>query len=207
MSQKPITAFFLDIGGVLLTNGWSRDLRQHAADRFGLDYEDMDERHHMTFGTYEEGKLSLDQYLDRVIFFKDRPFTREDFKAFMFAQSEPLPEMIEFVCRLKQAYQLKIAAVSNEGRELTIYRVKKFNLTRFIDFFIASCFVHFRKPDEDIYRIALDCAQVPAEEVVYIDDRAMFVEIAQGLGIRGIVHTGFESTRKKLKEMGLEIHS
>jgi putative hydrolase of the HAD superfamily len=207
MSQKLITAFFLDIGGVLLTNGWSRDLRQHAADRFGLDYEDMDERHHMTFGTYEEGKLSLDQYLDRVIFFKDRPFTREDFKAFMFAQSEPLPEMIEFVCRLKQAYQLKIAAVSNEGRELTIYRVKKFNLTRFIDFFIASCFVHFRKPDEDIYRIALDCAQVPAEEVVYIDDRAMFVEIAQGLGIRGIVHTGFESTRKKLKEMGLEIHS
>ena len=161
----------------------------------------------MTFGTYEEGKLSLDQYLNRVVFFKDRPFTREDFKAFMFAQSEPLPEMIEFVCRLKQRYRLKIAAVSNEGRELTIYRVNKFNLKSFIDFFIASCFVHFRKPDEDIYRIALDCAQVPAEEVVYIDDRAMFVEIAQGLGIRGIVHRGFESTRQKLKEMGLEIHA
>ena len=207
MNQKPITTFFLDIGGVLLTNGWSHDLRKRAADTFGLDYKNMDERHNLTFGTYEEGKLSLDQYLNRVVFFKDRPFTREDFKAFMFAQSEPLPEMIEFVCRLKQRYQLKIAAVSNEGRELTIYRVNKFNLKSFIDFFIASCFVHFRKPDEDIYRIALDCAQVPAEEVVYIDDRAMFVEIAQGLGIRGIVHRGFESTRQKLKEMGLEIHA
>jgi putative hydrolase of the HAD superfamily len=207
MSQKPITALFLDIGGVLLTNGWSRDLRKRAADRFGLDYEDMDERHHLTFGTYEEGKLSLDQYLNRVVFFKDRPFKREDFKAFMYAQSKPMPEMIEFVRQLKQTYPLKIAAVSNEGRELTIYRVKQFKLNRFIDFFIASCFVHFRKPDEDMYRIALDCAQVPAEEVVYIDDRAMFVEMAQGLGIRGIVHTGFESTRKKLKEMGLEIHA
>jgi len=205
MNQNPITTFFLDIGGVLLTNGWSHDLRKRAADKFGLDYEDMDERHNLTFGTYEEGKLSLDQYLNRVVFFKDRPFTREDFKAFMFAQSEPMPEMIEFVCRLKQRYPLKIAAVSNEGRELTIYRVNKFNLKHFIDFFIASCFVHFRKPDEDIYRIALDCAQVPAEEVVYIDDRTMFVEIAQGLGIRGIVHRGFESTRNKLKEMGLEV--
>lgn len=206
MTKKPIVALFLDIGGVLLTNGWSRDLRKRAADKFGVDYEDMDERHNLTFGTYEEGKLSLDQYLNRVVFFKDRPFTREDFKAFMFAQSEPMPEMIEFVCQLKQTYKLKIAAVSNEGRELTIYRVNKFNLKRFIDFFIASCFVHFRKPDEDMYRIALDCAQVPPEEVIYIDDRAMFVEIAQGLGIQGIVHTGFESTRKKLKEMGLEIH-
>jgi putative hydrolase of the HAD superfamily len=207
MNQKPITVFFLDIGGVLLSNGWSRDLRRRAADTFGLDHEDMDERHHLTFGTYEEGKLSLDQYLNRVVFFRDRPFTREDFKTFMFAQSKSIPEMIELIRQLKQTYKLKIAAVSNEGRELTIYRVKKFNLSGFIDFFIVSCFVHFRKPDEDIYRIALDCAQVPAEEVVYIDDRAMFVEIAQGLGIRGIVHTGFESTRKKLKTMGLEIHA
>ena len=207
MNQKPITAFFLDIGGVLLTNGWSRDHRKHAADKFGLDYEDMDERHHLTFGTYEEGKLSLDQYLNRVVFFKDRPFTRDDFKAFMYAQSKPIPGMIEFVCQLKQRYQLRIAAVSNEGRELTVYRVKKFNLSSFIDFFIASCFVHFRKPDEDMYRIALDCAQVPPEEVVYIDDRAMFVEVAQGLGIRGIAHIGFESTRNKLQEMGLEIHA
>ncbi len=206
MTKKPIIALFLDNGGVLLTNGWSRDLRKLGADRFGLDYEDMDERHHLTFGTYEEGKLSLDQYLDRVVFFKDRSFTREDFKAFMFAQSKPMPEMIELVSQLKQTYKLKIAAVSNEGRELTIYRVKKFNLSSFIDFFISSCFVHFRKPDEDMYRIALDCAQVPPEEVIYIDDRAMFVEIAQGLGIQGIVHAGFESTRKKLKEMGLEIH-
>ena len=207
MNQKPITVFFLDIGGVLLSNGWSRDLRRRAAETLGLDHEDMDERHHLTFGTYEEGKLSLDQYLNRVVFFRDRPFTREDFKTFMFAQSKSIPEMIELIRQLKQTYKLKIAAVSNEGRELTIYRVKKFNLSGFIDFFIVSCFVHFRKPDEDIYRIALDCAQVPAEEVVYIDDRAMFVEIAQGLGIRGIVHTGFESTRKKLKTMGLEIHA
>jgi hypothetical protein len=37
-----------------------------------------------------------------------------------------------------------------------------------------------RKPDEDMHRKSLDCARVLLEEVVYIDDRAMFVEVAQG---------------------------
>jgi len=207
MSQKPIVALFLDIGGVLLSNGWSRDLRKLAAEKFSLDYADMDERHHLTFDTYEEGKLSLDQYLNRVIFFKDRPFAREDFKAFMFAQSRPLPGMIEFFTQLKQKHHLKIAAVSNEGRELTIYRVKKFQLNGLIDFFISSCFVHFRKPDADIYRVALDCAQVPPEEVAYIDDRRMFVEVATGMGIQGIIHSGFDTTRQALKELGLDINN
>jgi putative hydrolase of the HAD superfamily len=114
-----------------------------------------------------------------------------------------MPKMIHLIRRLKAAYGLKVAAVSNEGRELTIHRIKAFDLGAFMDFFIASCFVHFRKPDADIYRIALDCAQVPPEKVIYIDDRDMFVEVARGLGIRGIHHTGYESTRKALEEWGL----
>ncbi len=207
MSDKPIAAVFLDIGGVLLTNGWSRDIRQKAADTFGLDIDEMNERHHLTFDTYEEGKLSLDRYLDRVVFYTDRPFTRQDFKAFMFDQSQKLPDMIEFFTAVKEQHHPKIAAVSNEGRELTIYRVKKFGLYRFIDFFVSSCFVHFRKPDADIYRLALDCAQVPPDEVVYIDDRPMFVEQAEDMGISGIVHRDFETTRKAMAELGFEIQT
>ena len=206
-SPSPITTLFLDIGGVLLTNGWDHHERTLAAEKFNLDYDEMNERHHLTFDTYEEGKLSLDEYLDRVVFYQARTFSKEEFKAFMFTQSRPFPEMIELVGKLKNQYCLQVAAVSNEGRELTIYRVQQFKLGTFIDFFISSCFVHYRKPDADLYHIALDIAQVNPEQVIYIDDRAMFVEVAQGLGIKGILHKGYPATRKALEGLGLLLAS
>jgi putative hydrolase of the HAD superfamily len=204
-ASMKITTLFLDIGGVLLTNGWDHNMREHAAQVFDLDYGEMNERHHLTFDTYEEGKLSLYEYLNRVIFYEERPFSVEEFKAFIFEQSQPHSRMIDMICNLKEKYQLKIAAVSNEGRELTIYRIEKFHLGEFIDFFISSCFVHFRKPDKDIFRIALDIAQVPPAEVVYIEDRPMFIEVAESLGVKGIVHRSFESTQESLEALGLSL--
>jgi putative hydrolase of the HAD superfamily len=204
-TSSPIAALFLDIGGVLLTNGWDHHMRKQAAETFGLDYEEMNERHHLTFDTYEEGKLSLDTYLHRVVFYKQRPFSPETFKSFMFAQSRPYQEMIDLVKALKAQYELKVAAVSNEGRELTVYRIRTFHLKTVIDFFVSSCFVHFRKPDEDIYRIALDISQAPPDRIVYIEDRDMFVEVAESLGIRGLLHRGYEATRQALEELGLEM--
>ena len=200
-----ITTLFLDIGGVLLTNGWDHNIRLHAAEKFGLDHEEMDERHHLTFDTYEAGKLSLDEYLNRIVFYQERSFSREDFKKFMYDQSKPFPEMLELMRELKTQYDLQIAAVSNEGRELTKYRVQQFKLGTFIDFFISSCFVHYRKPDEDMYRIALDISQVQPEQVIYIDDREMFVEVAQGLGITGITHTDYGTTKRTLERLGLTL--
>ena len=203
--QSSISTLFLDIGGVLLTNGWGRTERSRAAEKFGLDIDEMNERHHLTFDTYEEGKISLDEYLQRVVFYQQCSFSREEFKKFMFAQSKPFPEMLELMRALKARYHLQIAAVNNEGRELSMYRVQHFKLGTFIDFFISSCFVHYRKPDEDLYRIALDVAQASPAEVVYIDDRAMFVEVAQGLGLKGILHTGYETTRSALESLGLSL--
>ena len=203
-----LTTMFLDIGGVLLTNGWDRRMRRLAAETFSLDYDEMNERHHLTFDTYEEGKLSLDEYLARVVFYEDRPFTREDFKTFMFTQSQQQPEMAQtegLIKGLKAKYGLKVATVSNEGIELTRYRIKKFNLGAYVDFFICSCFVHHRKPDADLYRLALDCAQVLPEQVVYLDDRLMFVEVGRGLGFAGIHHTGYQSTRAALAQLGLSL--
>lgn len=198
-----ITTLFLDIGGVLLTNGWDHTMRQAAAKQFRLDYDDLDERHHLTFDTYEEGKISLDEYLNRVVFYQERPFTQGEFKAFMFAQSKPYHDMITYVRQLKARYGLKVAAVSNEGRELTVHRIQTFNLGEFIDFFISSCFVHYRKPDPDIYRIALDIAQATPEHVAYLEDRPMFVEIARQLGICGIYHETCNGTRAQLEQLGL----
>ena len=202
-TTSSIRALFLDIGGVLLTNGWDHTMRQQAAEKFGLDYEEMNERHHLTFDTYEAGKLSLDDYLNRVIFYQPRDFTHEIFKEFMYAQSRPYPPMIKLVEKLKAHHGLKVAAVSNEGRELTVFRIKKFELGTFIDFFVSSCFVHYRKPDPDIFRMALDMAQVSPEHTVYIEDRSMFVEVACNLGLQAIHHTDVETTRAALADLGL----
>lgn len=200
-----ITTLFLDIGGVLLTNGWDHNIRRHAAEKFDLDYNEMNERHHLTFDTYEEGKLSLDEYLNRVVFYQNRSFSRDEFKKFMYDQSKPYQDMIDLIRGLKAQYNLRVAAVSNEGRELTSYRVQHFKLGSFMDFFVSSCFVHYRKPDEDIYRIALDISQAKPEQVIYIDDREMFVDVARGLGITGITHTSHDATRKSLEGLGITL--
>jgi len=198
-----ITCLFLDIGGVLLTDGWDHHARKRAATNFKLDLAEMEDRHHLTFDTYEEGKLTLEEYLGRVVFYQKRPFTRAQFRRFMFAQSKPYPMMIELVTRLKVRHGLKIAVVSNEARELNVHRIRKFKLERFVDSFISSCFVHVRKPDADIFRLALDVAQTSARQVVYIENTPMFVQIAEGLGIRSILHTDYRSTCAQLASFGL----
>ena len=200
----PITTLFLDIGGVLLTNGWDHQARQRAAVNFQLEWAEMEERHHLTFETYETGKLTLEEYLGRVVFYRKRPFTRAQFRRFMFAQSKPYPKMIELVARLKVRHGLKIVAVSNEARELNTHRIRTFKLDGFVDAFVSSCFVHIRKPDADIFRLALDIAQVHPRQVVYIENTPMFVQIAEGLGIRSILHTDYRSTCMKLASFGLQ---
>lgn len=204
-TNSSIRSLFLDIGGVLLTNGWDQHMRRNAALKFGLDSEEMDSRHRMTFDTYEEGKLSLDTYLDRVVFYQKRSFRREEFLEYMFSQSRPFPKMINLLQQLKAKYHLKVVAVSNEGRELTEYRVHKFELCKLVDFFVSSCFVHLRKPDEDLYRLALDTAQVCPTQVVYIDDRKMFVEVAEKLKIPSIHHRDHNSTCSALEQLGLSL--
>ena len=202
-SETPITTLFLDIGGVLLSNGWDHHARKRAATNFKLELAEMENRHHLTFDTYEEGKLTLEEYLYRVVFYEKRPFTRAQFRRFMFAQSQPYPEMIELIARIKVRHRLRIAVVSNEGRELNAYRIRRFKLGRFVDAFFSSCFVHVRKPDADIFRLALDIAQAPARGVVYIENTPMFVEVAEGLGIRSILHTDYRSTCAQLASLGL----
>jgi len=200
----PVTTLFLDIGGVMLSNGWGHESRRAAAHVFNLDFDEMNERHHVIQITYEEGKITLNEYLKRVVFYQKRSFTIDQFREFMFSQSTPNIEMIEYIRQLKDQYNLKIAVVNNEGRELNEHRIMKFKLNQFVDFFISSCFVHFRKPDADIFRIALDIAQVPVQHVVYIEDMQMFVDVATDLGIRSIHHKNYLSTSLELAIMGLK---
>jgi len=205
MKNKNITTLFLDIGGVLLSNGWGHAFRHKAVNKFHLDSEDLEERHKIMFVTLEEDNITLDEYLEHVLFYKKRDFTFNEFRDYMFSLSTPHTEMIDFIKRVKLEYGLKIVAVSNEARELNAYRIHTFELTNFIDFFVSSCYVHIRKPDANIFRMALDMAQVTPEEVVFVDDVQTFVDIATGLGIKSIRHTDCLSTSEALASLGLKI--
>ena len=202
-NAAPVTTLFLDIGGVLLNDGWDHIARRKVAKHFKLEWAEMEERHRLTFETHEEGKLTFEEYLGRVVFYQKRPFTRVQFRRFMCEQSASFPGMIDLIRQLKVRYGLKIVVVSNEARVVNAYRIHKFKLGGFVDSFISSCFVHIRKPDADIFRLALDIAQTSARQVIYIDNTPMFVQIAEGLGIRSILHTDYKSTCAKLASFGL----
>jgi putative hydrolase of the HAD superfamily len=210
MKKRPSRPFetatlFLDIGGVLLTNGWDYHARRRAAKHFRLEWTEMEERHALNFETHEEGRMTFKEYLDRVVFYQKRRFTRAQFRRFMCAQSKPCVEMIALVRNLKAKYQLKIIVVSNESRELNAYRIRKFKLDGFVEAFVSSCFVRLRKPDADIFKLALDIAQTPVRQIIYIENTPLFVQIAEGFGIRSILHTDYKSSCAKLAAFGLNI--
>jgi putative hydrolase of the HAD superfamily len=205
MSSPRITTLFLDIGGVLLTNGWDTALRKKTAEHFGVDYLELDHRHRVTYDTYEEGKMSLETYLRQIIFFEPRTFSTGDVTNFILEDARPYQDTIDLVCRLKAVYGLRIAVVSNEGREIAEDRIARFHLKSFVDFFIVSAFVHFRKPDLDIYRLALDVAQVPPDEVAYIEDRPLLCEVAASIGINSVLNRNAAETRQILNELGLKL--
>jgi putative hydrolase of the HAD superfamily len=205
IEKNRIKYLFVDIGGVLLTDGWVHEYRKLAAKTFDLNLKELDNRHNQTFDTYELGKLNIDEYLNLVVFYEKRSFTRAQFQKFMFSQSKPYPKMIELIRQLKSQYGLKIVVVSNEARELNTYRIKKFHLDGFVDFFISSCYVHLRKPDTDIFRLALDVTQASPSQIIYIENTSMFVRIAESFGIKSILHTDYESTSAKLASFGLVV--
>jgi putative hydrolase of the HAD superfamily len=202
-SAPPITTLFVDVGNVLLTDSWGPVMRQKAVDRFGFDFADVAKRSQLTFEGYEEGKVTLDEYLTWVVFHEERPFSRAALIEFMLAQSAAHPEMLDLMRTLKTRYGLKIVVVTNDGREFIVHRIRRFGLKEFVDFFVVSCFVQSRKPEKQIYHLALDLAQVEPQEAVYIDDQLLFVEVAESLGLHGLHHTSYASTRAALAAFGL----
>ena len=194
-----IKALFLDIGGVLLTNGWGHESRKLAAEKYGLDLADMDERHELVFDALELGKISLDEYLNMVIFHQKRTFTRKEFSAFIFEQSQALNRHINFFKELKQKYLLKVVAVSNESRELNEYRIKQFGLDSLFDAYISSCYVHLHKPDIDMLRMACDISHIPPEHALYIDDNSIMADLASLFGLHSLHFLGLENAEDFLK--------
>ena len=205
MQDQIITTLFLDIGGVLLTNGWGKSSRTLAAKKFNLDLAEVEERHHLCFDTYEMGKLSMDDYLKQVVFYEKRDFTVDDFKEFIFEQSQLLPGSIDFFKSVKEKYKIKVIAVNNEAKEINEYRIRHFKLHELFDAFVSSCYVGLRKPDKDIFILACNLAQVHPHQAVMIDDRQMFVETAAGIGLNSIRFDGLETVKEKIEALNFAV--
>ena len=196
---------YSDIGGVLGTNGWDNGVRETVCRHFKVDLDEIDSRHRLMFDSYERGYLSFEQYLARVFFAQPRSFSLEQVRDLAYAQSVAWPENIAFFREVKEANELKLALISNEGDGITEHRVGKFRLRELADFMLVSHFVHMRKPDPSIWRLALDLAQVEPANAIYIDDRALFVEVADSMGFSAIQHVTLESTARQLGALGLKV--
>jgi putative hydrolase of the HAD superfamily len=201
MNYSDNRILFLDIGGVLLSNGWGKESRKKGAKQFGLDFDEMNERHNLIFNLYETGKITLDEYLETVVFNYPRKFSIAEFKDFMFAQSRQLPGLLPWLIDWKKKSRVKIISIHNEGRELNDHRVKKFGLTNCFDAFISSCDTGMCKPNRELYELALAVVRRPAGACVYCDDTLVHVEAARKTGIQAFHHHSFEATKKILKAM------
>lgn len=200
-----ITSLFWDIGGVLLTNGWDHESRKSAAATFHFDWEEFRDRHDLTFPAFDSGQITLNEYLDRTLFYRPRPFSREEFTAFMFAQSKEYPETREILDNVTASQKYFVGAINNEPLELNQFRIEAFHLRRNFQVFFSSCYVHSRKPEETIFRIALEVTQRPPEECLFIDDRPLNLESPRRLGMIAIHHQGAEQLRSELGKYGLAV--
>jgi len=203
MGLPEITAIFWDVGGVLLTNAWDRAQRQRALRHFHLDEAEFDDRHEMLVSSFERGKIGLQEYLERTIFYRSRPFTPQAFKDLMFSLSQPCPENLQLARELAGSRKYLMGTVNNESTELNLYRIHTFGLREIFSLFVSSCFVGYRKPEAGIYRLALAITQRPPEECCFIDDRPLNLDSASRIGMHAIRMENATQLRRDLKELGI----
>ena len=202
-----VTALFFDMGGVLLTNGWDRESRRAAAKKFDLDWDDFEDRHELLLHAFEVGELSLNEYLKRVVFYRERTFSRPEFIDFIYSQSRAMPETLAVLGRLAAMRKYLMGALNNESRDLNEYRIRQFDLRKYFDMFLSSCYLGVRKPDETMYKLALSITQRAGEECVFIDDRALNLECARELGMHTIQFKDAAQLERELKGLGVELAS
>jgi putative hydrolase of the HAD superfamily len=198
-----ISALFWDVGGVLLTNAWDRTQRETALAQFKLDGTEFQDRHEMVVSSFERGKITLDEYLDRTIFYRPRPFSKEEFCREMYSLSKPYADVLELTKKLAKTGQYQMATINNESRELNHYRIQNFGLQEIFSLFVSSCFVGLRKPEVGIYRLALEITQNHPEQCCFIDDRALNLEAAARLGMHAIHLQNASQLEQELKKLGV----
>ena len=200
-----VTTLFWDLGGVVLTNGWDRPARRQAVEEFRLDWEEFEDRHELLLNGFETGTVTLSDYMQRTVFYRERPFTRDEFKKFVFERSQPFPESLEVLAQVAKTKKYLIAALNNESFEINEYRIDTFQLRGYFNAFFSSCYLGVRKPDDEIYRRALSITHRRPAECIFIDDRGLNVESAKELGMNAVHFRNAAQLRESLAEQGVTL--
>jgi len=186
-----------------LSNAWDHTERREALHQFGLNQAEFNIRHEKLADVFERGQLSLDDYLDQTVFYAPRAFSKEEFKGTMFGLSQPRPPALQLARELTASGRYFMATLNNESRELNEYRITTFGLRSVFRLFVSSCYVGKRKPDEAIYKLALDITQTPAGQCCFIDDRQENLEAPSRLGVKVIQMEGADKLRERLAALGV----
>lgn len=200
-----ISTLFFDIGGVILTNGWDSVARRAAINKFQLDFQEFEARHLVANPAFERGQMTLDEYLEQTIFYSKRTFSLQEFRDFMYSQSQAMPESLEFVRRMARSRGYLIVTINNEGAEINAYRIEQFSLRDIFAAFFSSCYVGMRKPDTGIYELALKVLQRGADESIFVDDRAENIEGARKVGLNTIQFKDVPQLEGDLNNFGVQI--
>jgi len=198
-----ISAIFWDVGGVLGTNAWDSSERHRALAQFGLDETEFHDRHEMLVSSFERGKIGLDEYLDRTVFYRPRSFSRHAFRDYMCSLSRPDPASLALARELAKSGKYFMSTINNESRDLNQYRIEAFGLREIFTVFVSSCFVGMRKPEEGIYRLAMELTQKAPEESCFVDDRALNLESAIRLGMKTIHFEEAGQLKQELAKLGV----
>ena len=202
-----ITTLLFDIGGVILTNGWDEVNRREGTEYFKLDFDETERRHNEIFPDFEKGNVSLNKYVEEVIFYKKRNFNREDFINFIKSRTKPYESSIQILEKLSKDKKYLLAAINNESYELNLFRINQFKLYKYFTSFFSSGFLNTRKPEPRIYKIALNVLHKTPSECLFIDDRIENIEEAQKQGIKTIHLTDVKNLHNLLPEKGILFNS
>jgi putative hydrolase of the HAD superfamily len=198
-----ISAIFWDVGGVLLSNAWDHEERQRTLKQFNLDEVEFESRHEMLVSSFERGKITLQEYLKGTIFYRPRSFTEDAFKQYMLSLSQADPDALQLARDLSRSCKYLMSTINNESKELNLFRIQTFGLREIFSLFVSSCFVGLRKPEEGIYRLALEITQRPPEECCFIDDRPLNLDSASRLGMQVIQMENAKQLREDLQKLGV----
>ena len=198
-----ITTIFFDVGGVLLTDGWNHIARAKAADNFGYDLKDFETRHAPLADALDTGKISVNDYIDKVVFYKDRPFSKIDFYDFMKEQSVPIPGTLDLAAKIAAQKKYLLGTINNESTQLNLYRLDKFHLADTFSVFFSSCFMGVKKPESELFERALHILYKKPAETIFIDDREENLVAPRNLKMNTIHFENADQLAKELSKFGV----
>ena len=208
MSESPIKTIFWDIGGVLLTNGWDVNQRARVLNRLGVDLKAYEKIHDSVNYFWERGLMSARDFFERTVLSTNPQLSLsfEELWELVCGESKVLhPESFEILDDLRRSGEFRLATLNNESRELNDYRLEKFGLRQYFDYFICSGYVHEMKPLAEIYRAATDVSGLPPETALFIDDKQENCDAAEAMGMNAIRFDSPEQLCAVLAERGITV--